>query len=613
MEIDEESPSSSSSGASTPPPLPPRSELAPGFPIPGAIATVFPSKFLIKSIPLPSDYSEAVYTDDFYFDEVTYLVTKHITFTEYKAPILDLDGTVVIRNLKRKRLGPAAASRRPRAGEEEDESGGGGNDDGGGQQEQQQQRPPAAQRAPPTMIDRAVVKLPLGMLSIQQISTVRLLTCDGILFIKGLDFQSDAMLWHILCSFLNRRPNTNYLCYCNFTTFSNILLTMNYRGKVNRYLLMVNKLLAMGYYIVGNFNYVTPDSSMLGYLGDVITAQVVAWSRLSRMAATSDSPKIAEAFRCIRNVLTVKWLRIDRTELASDPIYRTLLAHEQLIAGIFCDCPVCRPPPRELNAHRSLTVKNWGYRNVHGLARDPNVDFRTRWNLAKKDCPEMPRLMHAINVPTICRGLQKDRYLTQFYKFQNVTRFHVLTHTCGLAVDDLLFVQWYNEFLFLYFLRLYLARCIKMDYTRAVSMYTYYLKSFRHLVYEVSCGPCVHPSVGDLCGDLGAMLETLNADTSMTTLLKEICKFNRIVREPKHGWLFPRGMRDDTGVQGKVLVEYLLREKFPNIREDDPVLEHVGSLRSKVLNETLQITFNEFSLRQLERSMWLQDVVASPP
>ncbi|ALM25974.1 protein U4.5 [Proboscivirus elephantidbeta4] len=585
MEIDEEyPPSSSSSGASTPPPpVPPRSELAPGFPIPGAIATVFPSKFLIKSIPLPSDYSETVYSDDFCFDEVTYLVTRHITFTECRAPVLDLDGTVVIRNLKRRRAGGASSAA----------SG-----------------PP---RAPSTMIDRAVVKLPRGMLSIQQISTVRLLTCDGILFIKGLDFASDAMLWHILCSFLNRRPNTNYLCYCNFTTFSNILLTMNYRGKVNRYLLMVNKLLAMGYYIVGNFNYVTPDSSMLGYLGDVITAQVVAWSRLSRMAATSDSPKIAEAFRCIRNVLTVRWLRIDRTELSSDPIYRTLLAHEQLIAGIFCDCPVCRPPPRELNAHRSLTVKNWGYRNVHGLARDPNVDFRTRWNLAKKDCPEMPRLMHAINVPTICRGLQKDRYLTQFYKFQNVTRFHVLTHTCGLAVDDLLFVQWYNEFLFLYFLRLYLSRCIKLDYTRAVSMYTYYLKSFRHLVYEVSCGSCVHPSVTDLCDDLGAMLETLHADTSMTTLLKEICKFNRIVREPRHAWLFPRGMRDDTSVQGKVLVEYLLREKFPNIREDDPVLEHVGSLRSRVLNDTLQITFNEFSLRQLERSMWLQDVVASPP
>ncbi|AGE09914.1 protein EE11 [Elephantid betaherpesvirus 1] len=533
------------------------------------LTTVFTKKWLVKSIPMPSDYKRGIYAEDGPYDEVTYVLSgSNFTFTEKSAYVLDIDGLVTFTNLKHKVV-----------------------------------------RNKRKTIRRAITYVPGDVLMRKHKSIVRVLTCDGVLFIKGLSFASDAALWHVLCSFLNDRPNPHYLCYCTFKTFANILLTLEYRCRVNRALILVNKLLAVGYYLVGNFNYVSPQCSLLGYLGDVLTAQVVAWSRLSQIAITSDSRKIREAFTCMKHLLTVSWLTHERTDLSSDSIYKTLLAHEHIIAGIFCKCDTCRPPPAAINHNTALRVKNWHENNKNRLATDPNLQFRTRWNIEVNGGPELPRLFHSINFPTMYRGILRDRYLRQFYKFQNMVRFHVLTHTCSLQADELLFFQWWNEFMFMYFLRLYLSKCVKSDYTQAVNMFTYYLKAFRLVVCDIARGKCVNPSISELCEKVAHIVDHLVEDTSMASLLREICNFNRIIRDPKHAWIFPHYLRDDTGLQGKVLLEHILRDKFLSLRLDDPLLEHVGLLRSKILNESVKITFNEFTLRQLERSMWLENLL----
>ncbi|AHC02832.1 protein ORF-B [Elephant endotheliotropic herpesvirus 5B] len=538
--------------------------------IPSMNTTIFTKRWMVKSIPMPSDYKRGMYIDDGPYDRVTYIISDfNFVFTERNARVLDLEGLTIFTNVKHRLV-----KRRTRK-----------------------------------RIRGATVYVPREIVPPKHKSIVRMLTCDGVLFIKGLTYSSDAALWHVLCSFLNDRPNPNYLCYCTFKTFSNILLTLEYRCRVNRALILVNKLLAIGYYLVGNFNYVSPQCSLLGYLGDVLTSQVVAWTRISQIAMTSESPKIREAFVCMKRLLTVSWLTQERTDLSSDSIYKTLLKHEHVIAAIFCSCDICRPPPAAINQKRALTVKNWITNNKNRLSTDPNLDFRTRWNLDGNGSPEMPRLFHSINFPTVYRGIIRDRYLRQFYKFQNMVRFHVLTHTCSLQSDELLFFQWWNEFLFLYYLRLYLSKCVRHDYTQAVGMFSYYLKAFRLVACDIARGKCVNPSILDLCEKIAQIIERVTADSSMTCILREICNFNRLVRDSRHAWIFPHYLRDDTGLQGKVILEHILREKFISLRVDEPLLEHVGLLRSKILNETVKITFNEFTLRQLERSMWLENLL----
>lgn len=456
-------------------------------------------------------------------------------------------------------------------------------------------------------------RIPPKIISQRQQDLATLLTCDGDLFIRGLTFESDCRLWKVLDMFLsrfNRLDDVRIYKYLPIGTLSNYIETLRmlqYRPGVPGFVMVVNKLLCLGYYFMGAFSARHQRHSLTRYLIDLVLETQACWSLMKQKAKKTTNDKIKEAFACCERILMRS--RTNSPNFLCDKTYINMLETEHIIAGILCECPTCRPTHRTHPAlKRSSRRGQPAYRglarkivmlpfNVVHLVSLPEANNRILHNLHASFIP-IPMLHHATNLDAVVKQLKYDRFMSAFYDMKVISA--PLIHMqmpSSVSAEESEFMALFNNMLFTHYLSLQMKKFFKLDFRSFFYILYYYMRLCRRMLARDSVNSCIQTKNCFLYA-LDTMLTQLNGHVTQRLLGDIIYRLNVLIKNPSYDCLYPFNIRSDTSHQARVLLDFAL--DAADLYTDDEALRHVYEERKDALLGIRNVNFNRYTLRYPE-------------